>query len=113
MALDDPDHIEAVARRYADQPRPANILWNEVIATQLAHRSVRSYSNRALPDNLIETLVAVAQSASSSSNLHLWSVVAVTDRVAKAELAVLARKPRPSVSARAPRRTRSIISKPS
>ena len=94
MALDDPEHFSALEQRYATQPRPAKILWNDTIATLLAHRSVRAYLPRALPDGTIETLVAAAQSASSSSNLNLWSVIAVTDQAIKAELAVLARNQR-------------------
>jgi nitroreductase len=39
---------------------------------------------------LVETLVAAGQSAASSSNLQLWSVVAVRDAGARARLAELA-----------------------
>ena len=94
MALDDPDHFTALAARYADQPHPQNIGWNATIAGQLAHRSVRAYLPDALPEGTIETLVAAAQSAPSSSNLHLWSVVAVTDQDLRSRLAVLARNQR-------------------
>jgi len=94
MALDDPDHFVALKARYGDQPRPAHIAWNATIASQLAHRSVRAYLPGPLPDGTIETLVAAAQSAPSSSNLHLWSVVAVTDLDLRSRLAVLARNQR-------------------
>jgi nitroreductase len=94
MALNDPAHHAALDDRYANQSRPAAILWNDTIATQLAHRSVRAYLPKPLPDGTIETLVAAAQSAASSSNLHLWSVIAVTDRAIKTQLAVLARNQR-------------------
>jgi nitroreductase len=90
MALDDPEYLSALEQRYTTQPRPATILFNPVIASLLNHRSVRTYLPRALPDGTVETLVAAAQSASSSSNLNLWSVVAVTDPVIRAKLAVLA-----------------------
>lgn len=90
MALDDPKYLTALEQRYATQPRPTAILWNDVIAGLLAHRSVRAYLPRAIEERTIETLVAAAQSAPSSSNLNLWSVVAVTDPATKAELAVLA-----------------------
>ncbi|WP_249730095.1 MULTISPECIES: NADPH-dependent oxidoreductase [unclassified Chelatococcus] len=55
----------------------------------LAHRSVRAFLPRALPDGTLETLVAAAQSASSSSNLQTWSVVSVTDPARKSRLARL------------------------
>jgi len=90
MALEDPDYLVALERRYASQHRPGHIFWNGVIATQLAHRTVRSYRPDPLPEGTLETLIAAAQSAASSSNLNLWSAVAVTDRAARAKLAVLA-----------------------
>lgn len=90
MALDDPARTTALEARYGAQERPPLVQWNDTIATLLAHRSVRSYSGRALPEGTIETLVAAAQSAASSSNLQYWSVIAVTDRDIKGKLAVLA-----------------------
>lgn len=51
--------------------------WNAVIATILAHRSVRAFTREPLPAGTLERLVAAAQSASTSSNLQTWSVVAV------------------------------------
>jgi len=64
--------------------------WNEVLATILAHRSVRAYLPDPLPAGTLEALVAAAQSASTSSNLQTWSVVAVEDPARKARLAELA-----------------------
>jgi nitroreductase len=64
--------------------------WNEVLATILAHRSVRAYLRDPLPAGTLECLVAAAQSASTSSNLQTWSVVAVEDPARKARLAELA-----------------------
>ncbi|HWU96319.1 MAG TPA: NADPH-dependent oxidoreductase [Sphingomonas sp.] len=66
------------------------IAWNATLDTVLAHRSVRAYLPDALPPGTIETLVAAAQSAASSSNLQPWSVVAVEDTARKARLAALA-----------------------
>jgi nitroreductase len=93
-ALDDPDHFTALTSRYADQPRPAHIRWNGTISGQLAHRSVRAFLPDAVPDGTIEMLVAAAQSAPSSSNTHLWSVIAVTDLALRSRLGVLARNQR-------------------
>jgi len=64
--------------------------WNEVLSTLLAHRSVRAYLPDPLPAGTLECLVAAAQSASTSSNLQTWSVVAVEDPARKARLAELA-----------------------
>jgi nitroreductase len=63
---------------------------NPVLDTILAHRSVRAFLNEPLPEGTLETLVAAGQSASSSSNLQVWSVVAVEDLERKQRLAALA-----------------------
>lgn len=68
-----------------------DFLWNEHIRNLLVHRSVRSYLSKTLPKGTLETLIAAAQSAASSSNLQLWSVVAVEDPARKERLSVLAR----------------------
>jgi nitroreductase len=81
---------EALALRYGNGAEPAPGPWNDVIATLLSHRSVRGFLPDALPDGTLETLVAAAQSASTSSNLQTWSVIAVTDPAKKAALATLA-----------------------
>ncbi|MFC0220573.1 NADPH-dependent oxidoreductase [Pseudochelatococcus lubricantis] len=78
-----------LAERYGEA-RPADILSNAVIGQLLNHRSVRAFVPDTLPENVIETLVAAAQSASTSSNLQVWSVVAVENPAHKAELAALA-----------------------
>lgn len=76
--------------RYGAAEAPAGILINDTIAGLLSHRSVRAFSDRPLPDGLIETLVAAAQSAPSSSNLQTFSVVAIEDPATKARLAEIA-----------------------
>lgn len=63
---------------------------SSVIGTLLSHRSVRDYSNQPLPADILETVMAAAQSASSSSNLQAWSVIAVRDAARKERLAVCA-----------------------
>ena len=63
---------------------------NEVTEVQLGHRSVRAYLPDPLPAGVLETAVAAAQSAPSSSNLQIWSVVAVQDPARKQRLAALA-----------------------
>lgn len=64
--------------------------WNSSLTTLLSHRSIRAYLSKPLPSGTLETLVAAAQSASTSSNLQTWSVVAVEDPARKDRLAQLA-----------------------
>jgi nitroreductase len=64
--------------------------WNAVLDTLLSHRSVRAFEQSPLPDGTLELLIAAAQSAASSSNLQIWSVVAVRDSERKERLAALA-----------------------
>jgi nitroreductase len=68
--------------------RPAQ--WNAVLETILNHRSVRGFLPKALPEGTLELLIAAAQSASTSSNLQFWSVVAVQEPERKSRLAELA-----------------------
>jgi nitroreductase len=76
--------------RNRDPGSPEPGPWNDVVAGLVAHRSVRNFVSTPLPPGLVETLVAAAQSASSSSNLQTWSVVAVEDPARKARLADMA-----------------------
>jgi len=70
------------------QEKPvAGLPGSDFIESLLGHRSVRAYSDRALPDDILQTIIAAAQSASSSSNLQAWSVVAVRDSARKERLA--------------------------
>lgn len=61
--------------------------FNDTWETILSHRSVRSFLETSLPSGMLEWLTAAAQSAPSSCNLQLWSVVAVEDPARKARLA--------------------------
>ena len=63
-------------------PRPAIELMHR-------HGSVRSYKPDPVPPDLVETLVAAAQRASTTSNLQVVSVVAVTEASRRARLAEL------------------------
>ena len=78
--------LHARYRERTDWAAPAN----PVLETVLSHRSVRAFLPDRLPEGTLETLVAAAQSASSSSNLQVWSVAAVEDEARKARLAALA-----------------------
>ncbi len=75
------------ARYGAEQQKPENMLWTPQVEALLSHKSVRSFLPEALPEGAIETMVAAAQSASNSSSLNQWSLVAVTDPALKQQIA--------------------------
>jgi nitroreductase len=79
----------SVTVRYGDHTAALGVA-NDVLAVQLAHRSVRSFLPREIGDDRLTAIVAAAQSAPTSSNLQAWSVVAVRDPGRKARLAALA-----------------------
>ena len=78
--------------RYGADAVPAAGKLNEVIRCLIEHRSVRSYLTDTLPPGTVETLVAAAQSAATSSNMQTWSVIAVEDAGRKARLAEVANR---------------------
>jgi hypothetical protein len=78
-----------LTQRNRDPRLPAPPQWNAVLETILSHRSVRGFLPDALPDGTLELLIAAAQSASTSSNLQVWSVVAIQSVEHKARLSVL------------------------
>lgn len=80
---------EALAKRYG-AALPARGPWNDTIAVMLEHRSVRGYKPDPVPAGTLETMIAAAQSAATSSNLQTWSVVAVKDPATRAEFARIA-----------------------
>jgi nitroreductase len=88
--LPDTRAAELIRARYRQAAVPAPATSNPALEGLLSHRSVRAFAARPVPASLVETLVAAAQSASSSSNLQPWSVVAVTDPERKARLSKLA-----------------------
>ena len=75
--------IKAIKNRYGKVEFPDQAPWNEAISLLLSHKSVRSYKADPLPEGTLETLLAAAQSAATSSNLQLWSLVAITDPIKK------------------------------
>lgn len=85
-----PSGAALLQARYGADAAPAAGTLNEVLRCLFTHRTVRAYLPDALPPRTFETLVAAAQSAPSSSNLQLWSVIAVEDTGRKARLAQVA-----------------------
>ncbi len=79
--------------RYGETNGPVATISSDtvtpVLESLLAHRSVRNYLPRSLPDNTLALLIAAAQSASSSSNVQLWSVVAIEQAERKQRISTL------------------------
>ncbi|MGV2139994.1 NADPH-dependent oxidoreductase [Agrobacterium sp. 16-2014-1-2a] len=59
---------------------------NAVIDHMLMHRSIRQFTPDPVTPDAIETAVAAAQSAATSSHLQSWSVVKITDPEHKREV---------------------------
>ncbi len=92
-----PDALSRLTARYRDPQTAKEVAetfprseWNGVLDTLLAHRSVRHYSDRPLPPDALEMIIAAAQSAPTTSNLQAWSVIAVRDPGRKMRLSKLA-----------------------
>ena len=76
--------------RYGRNLTPLDIKLNSTLETLLSHKSIRHYLDKPLPVGTLELMIAAAQSAASSSNLQLWSVVAIADEERKKHLSELA-----------------------
>jgi nitroreductase len=59
------------------------------IESFLLHRSVRDYEDRPVPEELVKALIGAAQSAATSSNLQMWSVISVQDPERRERIAQL------------------------
>lgn len=79
----------ALQARYGDEAPALNLPDLAVLDAMLNHRSVRHFLRDPLPANTVETLVAAAQSAPTSSNLQTWSVIAVESQGRREALANL------------------------
>ncbi|QHE88263.1 nitroreductase family protein [Hydrogenophaga sp. BPS33] len=91
MAMTTADLQALLHARYgAAAPTPQTAADNPVIHALLQHRSVRSYTPAPVSDDVLQLMLAAAQSASTSSNLQCWSVVAVRDAERKQRLSALA-----------------------
>ena len=75
--------------RYGNEAPVLNLPDLPALDAMLSHRSVRHFLRDPLPANTIETLVAAAQSAPTSSNLQTWSVIAVESQERRDALANL------------------------
>ncbi|MCC2033932.1 nitroreductase family protein [Microbacterium allomyrinae] len=85
-------HAALLDGRYGDGAADAALHLDQAgtIRRLLEHRSVRAFDSAPLDEAIVDTLVAAAQSASTSSNLQSWSVVVVRDQAHKSAAATLA-----------------------
>lgn len=84
------DVSSSVAARYGATESNVPLAWNDTMDLLLNHRSVRAFLGDPLPAGTLEALVAAAQSASTSSNVQAWTVIAVTNPETKAALSQIA-----------------------
>ncbi|CAM3718461.1 NADPH-dependent oxidoreductase [Bordetella tumulicola] len=83
---------ELLTQRYGEEvASDYPVIDNPAIRLALGHRSVRAFSSRPLAPEVLPTLITAAQSASTSSNLQVWSVVAIQDPEHKDQVAHWAR----------------------
>ncbi|MDR1462158.1 MAG: nitroreductase family protein [Azoarcus sp.] len=83
---------QLISARYGDASQATELAWSPIIEHLLKHRSVRAYLPDPVSDEQLAAIVAAAQSASSSSNLQVWSVIAVRDAARRAKLSELTGK---------------------
>ena len=62
---------------------------NETIDRQLSHRSIREFSEKRVSDDVIETLLAVANRTATSTGLQQFSILRVTDAEIKRRLSLI------------------------
>ena len=62
---------------------------NETIELINRHGSVRQYKPDPLPQQMVQQIVAAGQRASTSSNLQMYSVIAVTDAARREKMSAL------------------------
>ncbi|KAI1302517.1 Nitroreductase [Xylaria venustula] len=90
----DADIPNLIQARYGTAPSfvtagTANERGSSTLETLLQHRSVRYFLPEKLPEGSLETIIAGAQSAATSSNLQTWSVLALEDPEHKDKAATL------------------------
>lgn len=90
MTTKNPQDAALRLRYGAKEAMAAKGPWNDALALMLDHRSVRGYKSDPVPKGTLESMIAAAQSAATSSNLQTWSVVAVNNRETRAEFAKIA-----------------------
>lgn len=62
---------------------------NSTIQSILTHTSVRSYTDEKVSEEIIQTLIKCAQAASSSHFVQAYSIIQITDKLIREEIAKL------------------------
>lgn len=75
-------------RNATGRPLPPSSV-NPVLLNLVQHASVRSYLSDPVSEDDLKAILTAAQSASTSSNLQMYSIIAVTDPERKEKLAEL------------------------
>jgi nitroreductase len=65
---------------------------NETIKKQLSHRSIRLFSDKAVPAEVVKTLLEVANRTASSSGFQQFSIIRVTDAGIKRRIALVCKQ---------------------
>ncbi|MCB1960549.1 MAG: nitroreductase family protein [Rhodocyclaceae bacterium] len=73
--------------RYGASDVPVPAASSPLIEQLLTHKSVRAYRPDPVTDDQLSAIIAAAESAASSSNLQVWSVVAVRSQATRDALA--------------------------
>jgi len=60
---------------------------NETVKTQLAHRTIREFTDEKIPEEIFETLMEVARRTATSTGMQASSIIRVTDSEKKKEIA--------------------------
>lgn len=72
--------------------RPDLSVSNETIESMLRHHSVRAYSDKPVPEEMLQAVIAAAQSPSTWQNGNNWSLVVVKDPEIKRTLMKLTKR---------------------
>ena len=83
-------HHPLYETRYGGVEQTVPDVTTTLIDQLLTHRSVRAFRPDPVSDAQLGAMIAAAQSAASSSNLQVWSVVAVRDPATRDQLAEFA-----------------------
>ena len=62
---------------------------NETIKNQLSHRSIRAFSDKAVPEEIVNTLLAVVNRTATSTGMQQCSVIRITDAAIKSRIAAV------------------------
>lgn len=76
------------------EPHPPGSYSSETVETLMGRASVRAYTDREVPDAMVETILAAAFRAPTSSNIQAYSVIVVRDAATRQRLSEITRQRR-------------------